>query len=56
MLVRFTARGIVALVFSCISAFLGIAAIAWYGMAPIGIAEFQSAKRVVGEAGIEPPQ
>lgn len=28
----FTARGIVALVFSCIAAFLGIAAIAYYGM------------------------
>ncbi|OMP82929.1 Iron transport multicopper oxidase FET3 [Diplodia seriata] len=31
----FTARGIVALVFSCISAVLGMAAIAWYGMAPL---------------------
>ena len=26
----FTARGIVALVFSCVSAFLGIAVISWY--------------------------
>ena len=26
----FTARGIVALVFSCVSAFLGMAVIAWY--------------------------
>jgi iron transport multicopper oxidase len=32
----FTARGIVALVFSCLSAFLGIAAIAWYGVVPLG--------------------
>lgn len=31
----FTAKGIVALVFSCISAVLGMAAIAWYGMAPL---------------------
>ncbi|KAF7520062.1 hypothetical protein G7054_g12891 [Neopestalotiopsis clavispora] len=30
----FTAKGIVALVFSCISGFLGVATIAWYGMAP----------------------
>ena len=28
----FTAKGIVALVFSCISAFLGLAAISYYGM------------------------
>lgn len=32
----FTARGIVALVFSCLSAFLGMAVIAWYGLKPIG--------------------
>lgn len=31
----FTARGIVALVFSCVAAFLGMAVIGWYGMAPI---------------------
>ena len=31
----FTAKGIVALVFSCLSAFLGIAVISWYGMLPI---------------------
>lgn len=31
----FTARGIVALVFSCISAFIGMAVIVWYGMRPI---------------------
>jgi len=31
----FTARGIVALVFSCISAFLGMAVIAWYVFTPI---------------------
>lgn len=32
----FTARGIVALVFSCISAFLGMAVIVWYGLGEIG--------------------
>jgi iron transport multicopper oxidase len=31
----FTARGIVALVFSCVAAFLGCAVIAWYGYAPL---------------------
>ncbi|CAO2652411.1 Nn.00g006940.m01.CDS01 [Neocucurbitaria sp. VM-36] len=31
----FTARGIVALVFSCLAAFLGMAVIGWYGMKPI---------------------
>lgn len=31
----FTPRGIVALVFSCISAFLGMAVIGWYGAVPI---------------------
>jgi iron transport multicopper oxidase len=31
----FEARGIVALVFSCLSAFLGLVVIAWYGMLPI---------------------
>ncbi|KAF1927115.1 multicopper oxidase [Didymella exigua CBS 183.55] len=32
----FTARGIVALVFSCLSAFLGMAVIGWYGLKPVG--------------------
>ncbi|KAK8157217.1 putative ferrooxidoreductase Fet3 [Phyllosticta citrichinensis] len=32
----FTTKGTVALVFSCIAAFLGMAAVAWYGAAPIG--------------------
>jgi iron transport multicopper oxidase len=32
----FTARGIVALVFSCLAAFAGMGVIGWYGMAPIG--------------------
>ena len=32
----FTARGIVALVFSCLSAFLGMGVIVWYGLKPVG--------------------
>ena len=31
----FTAKGIVALVFSCIAAVLGMASVAWYGMKPL---------------------
>lgn len=31
----FTPRGVVALVFSCVAAFLGMATISWYGMQPI---------------------
>ncbi|KAK8862201.1 multicopper oxidase [Apiospora arundinis] len=30
----FTARGIVALVFSCVAGILGVAVVAWYGLAP----------------------
>lgn len=30
---RFTTRGIVALVFSCLSGILGVSVIAWYGFA-----------------------
>lgn len=32
----FTARGIVALVFSCLSAVLGMVVIGWYGLKPVG--------------------
>jgi iron transport multicopper oxidase len=31
----FTTKGIVALVFSCLSAFLGMAVIGWYGLKPV---------------------
>lgn len=31
----FTARGIVALVFSCIAAFIGMGVISWYGIQPV---------------------
>ncbi|EMC92270.1 hypothetical protein BAUCODRAFT_126264 [Baudoinia panamericana UAMH 10762] len=47
----FTAKGIVALVFSCISAFLGMAVIAWYGAAPLSSAELASAKRFIAKHG-----
>lgn len=40
----FTARGIVALVFSCISAVLGMIAIAWYGLAPLTTASERKKK------------
>lgn len=53
---RFTARGVVALVFSCISAFLGMGAIVWYGAKPLSSSEFESVKKVVLESGIEPPK
>ena len=46
----FTTRGVVALVFSCVSAFVGLAVIVWYGMLPIsggGMVE----KRAVGGNG-----
>ncbi|KAL9074797.1 MAG: hypothetical protein Q9157_004263 [Trypethelium eluteriae] len=46
----FTARGIVALTFSVISALLGIAAIAWYGAAPLGSSEMAAVQRRVAEA------
>ncbi|KAF2396460.1 iron transport multicopper oxidase FET3 [Trichodelitschia bisporula] len=47
----FTARGIVALVFSIISAFLGMAAIAWYGAQPLGKGTEMAARGIVAEAG-----
>ncbi len=40
----FTARGIVALTFSCIAALLGLAVIAWYGMADMGAASQEAEK------------
>jgi len=51
----FTARGIVALIFSCISAFLGLAAISYYGLADIGASELASAQRRIAGANIAPP-
>ncbi|KAI9721852.1 MAG: hypothetical protein M1812_002188, partial [Candelaria pacifica] len=40
----FTAKGIVALVFSILSAFIGIAVIAWYGVGDLGPSRLASAK------------
>lgn len=48
----FTARGIVALVFSCISAFLGMAVIWWYGMQPLGTATQAAAEHEVADHDI----
>ncbi|KAE8367391.1 Cupredoxin [Aspergillus caelatus] len=43
--VGFTARGIVALVFSCIAALLGLISIVWYGMAPITVKQSPTDER-----------
>lgn len=43
----FTARGIVALVFSCIAGFLGIAVIVWYGLGEITGAEEDREERKI---------
>lgn len=40
----FTARGIVALTFSCIAALLGLAVITWYGLADMGAASQEAEK------------
>ncbi|QIW96265.1 hypothetical protein AMS68_001783 [Peltaster fructicola] len=48
----FTARGIVALVFSCIAAFLGMAVISWYGAAPITRKDVVAARERIEKAGL----
>jgi iron transport multicopper oxidase len=48
----FTARGIVAFVFSCVAAFVGIAVISWYGFQPIGASTQRAAEHQVAEADI----
>jgi iron transport multicopper oxidase len=45
----FTARGIVALVFSCVAAFLGMFSIIWYGMSDLSLAE----RKMMEHAGVE---
>ncbi|MCJ1408319.1 hypothetical protein MMC19_002394 [Ptychographa xylographoides] len=45
----FTPRGIVALVFSCLSGVLGIAAIALYGVGELGAKEVAASRRAVAE-------
>lgn len=49
----FTARGIVALVFSAVSAVLGMIVIGWYGTAPLGTATMEKAVEKVEEVGRE---
>lgn len=46
----FTAKGIVALVFSCIAAFIGMAVISWYGIQPVGSATQRAARNQIAEA------
>jgi iron transport multicopper oxidase len=46
----FTAKGIVALVFSCLTAFLGLAVISWYGIQPVGSSTLHAAQVQVAEA------
>jgi iron transport multicopper oxidase len=47
----FTARGIVALVFSCISGILGVAVVAWYGFADVKQETYTEAQHRIDEAG-----
>ena len=48
----FTVRGVVALVFSVSSPFVGVAVIAWYGSAPLGKSELASARKKIQSAGM----
>lgn len=43
--VGFTARGIVAMVFSCLAALLGLATITWYGLAEMGDADKEAERK-----------
>ncbi|QDS77480.1 hypothetical protein FKW77_000023 [Venturia effusa] len=45
----FTAKGIVALVFSILAAFIGMAVIAWYGAAPMGESTQRTAVTIVAD-------
>jgi len=45
----FTARGIVAMTFSCIAALLGLAVITWYGMADMGAASQEAENRRIAQ-------
>ena len=47
----FTARGIVALVFSIVAAFVGMAAVTYYGMGELSVIELEHAKRRIAQAG-----
>ncbi|KIW04816.1 uncharacterized protein PV09_04001 [Verruconis gallopava] len=48
----FTARGIVALVFSCVAAFVGMAVISWYGIQPVGTSTQRAVEHQVAEADL----
>lgn len=50
----FTARGIVALVFSCVAGILGTAVVAWYGMAQPAEAVPPAFAKVVAESDAAP--
>lgn len=47
----FTTRGIIALIFSTAAAFVGMAAVAWYGMGELSVLELENAKKRIAEAG-----
>ena len=49
----FTARGIVALVFSCLAAFLGMASVVNYGMGELSSLELEHTKKRIATAGPE---
>lgn len=49
----FTARGVVALVFSCIAALVGLAVISWYGMADKGAYSEEAEKKRIAEMSAE---
>ncbi|KAI9673749.1 MAG: hypothetical protein M1829_003986 [Trizodia sp. TS-e1964] len=49
----FTVRGIVALVFSVIAAFVGLAVIAWYGFGEIGASEIEAARKRIAASHVE---
>ncbi|KFY24514.1 hypothetical protein V491_02129 [Pseudogymnoascus sp. VKM F-3775] len=48
----FTPKGIVAMTFSIVSALLGVAFIAWYGLADMGTAEKEKERRRVAGSGV----
>ena len=47
----FTTRGVIALLFSIVAAFVGMAAVAWYGMGELSVIELEHAKKRIAQAG-----
>lgn len=47
----FTTKGIIAMVFSCLAALLGLATITWYGLAEMGDADEEAERRRL-DAGV----